>query len=56
LHGISILDVGTGAGLPGFPLALLDPQRQFCLLDSGGKKVRFVRHAAGEMAIRNVRL
>lgn len=54
LHGISILDVGTGAGLPGFPLALLDPQRQFCLLDSGGKKVRFVRHAAGEMAIRNV--
>jgi 16S rRNA (guanine527-N7)-methyltransferase len=53
LHGISILDVGTGAGLPGFPLALLDPQRQFCLLDSG-KKVRFVRHAAGEMAIRNV--
>jgi len=54
LHGISILDIGTGAGLPGIPLALMDPQRQFSLLDSGGKKIRFVRHVVGEMAIRNV--
>jgi len=54
LHGISILDVGTGAGLPGLPLALIDSRRQFSLLDSGGKKVRFVRHAVGELAIENV--
>ena len=54
LHGLSILDVGTGAGLPGLPLAILDPQRQFTLLDSGGKKIRFVRHAIGELALNNV--
>jgi 16S rRNA (guanine527-N7)-methyltransferase len=54
LTGISVLDVGTGAGLPGLPLALVESRRLFTLLDSGGKKARFVRHAVAELALNNV--
>jgi len=54
LRGASILDVGTGAGLPGIPLALIEKNRQFTLLDSVGKKVRFVRHVVAELALTNV--
>lgn len=54
LYGAAILDAGTGAGLPGIPLAVAEPRRQFVLLDSGGKKVRFVRHVVGELGLRNV--
>jgi 16S rRNA (guanine527-N7)-methyltransferase len=54
LSGASILDVGTGAGFPGLPLALVEPHRHFTLLDSGGKKIRFVRHVLGELALDNV--
>lgn len=54
LHGVSVLDVGTGAGLPGIPLAIMQPQRQFTLLDSAGKKIRFVRHVAAELRLENV--
>jgi 16S rRNA (guanine527-N7)-methyltransferase len=46
LHGSTVADVGTGAGFPGLPLAVLNPQRRFTLIDSAGKKIRFVSHAA----------
>ena len=54
LHGLTIADVGTGAGFPGLPLALVQPQRRFTLIDSNNKKVRFVSHAARELALSNV--
>ena len=54
LHGSLVADVGTGAGFPGLPLAVLSPQRRFTLIDSAGKKIRFVSHAAHALGLANV--
>lgn len=49
-----MLDVGTGAGLPGLVLAMARPGQPFVLLDSSGKKTRFVEYAAERLGLRNV--
>ncbi|MFD2111130.1 16S rRNA (guanine(527)-N(7))-methyltransferase RsmG [Thiorhodococcus fuscus] len=54
LFGDSVLDLGTGAGLPGLPLAIMAPKRRFWLLDSNNKKVRFVRQAVLDLGLDNV--
>ena len=54
LQGTRIADVGTGAGFPGLPLALCNPARHFTLIDSNGKKIRFVSHAAHALGLANV--
>jgi len=48
-----IIDVGTGPGLPGIPLAILNPEINFTLLDSNGKKTRFLFQAINDLALAN---
>lgn len=54
LLGKRIADVGTGAGFPGLPLALIQPARRFTLIDSNGKKIRFVAHVQRLLGLANV--
>jgi 16S rRNA (guanine527-N7)-methyltransferase len=53
--GTSVLDVGTGGGFPGIPLAILFPDAQFHLVDSIGKKIRVVQEIADALKLNNVR-
>jgi len=54
LHGRTVADIGTGAGFPGLPLAIVDPERQFTLIEATAKKARFVEHVVTRLALSNV--
>ncbi|MFI5136186.1 MAG: 16S rRNA (guanine(527)-N(7))-methyltransferase RsmG [Sphingobacteriales bacterium] len=55
LPGEKVLDVGTGGGFPGIPLAILFPETQFCLVDSIGKKIKVVQEVAKALGLKNVK-
>jgi 16S rRNA (guanine527-N7)-methyltransferase len=52
--GTKIMDVGTGGGFPGIPLAILFPDAHFTLVDSIGKKIKIVNEVANELGLKNV--
>ncbi|MGR5120115.1 16S rRNA (guanine(527)-N(7))-methyltransferase RsmG [Vibrio astriarenae] len=54
LDGERYIDVGTGPGLPGIPLAIMQPDTSFVLLDSLGKRIRFIKQVIHELKISNV--
>jgi len=54
ITGQVIVDAGTGAGLPGVPLAIARPDTRFVLVDSNGKKVRFLRQVRRELELDNI--
>src|SRR6202012_4133840 len=55
LPGENVLDVGTGGGFPGIPLAILFPETQFYLVDSIGKKIKVVQEVAKAIGLQNLR-
>ncbi len=56
LHGIRVADIGTGAGYPGLPLAIVNPQRRFTLVEATGKKARFVEQTVLSLGLGNVQV
>ena len=54
LHGKHLLDIGSGAGLPGIPLAIARPDLSFTLIDANAKKTRFIVQTIGELGLKNV--
>ena len=54
LNGSRFIDVGTGPGLPGLPLDIVQPDKQFVLLDSLGKRIRFIRQVILVLGLKNV--
>ncbi len=54
LHGQRIIDVGTGPGLPGVPLAICCPDKEFTLLDSLGKRIRFLNQVKLQLGLKNI--
>lgn len=54
LRGMRIADVGSGAGFPGIPLAIVDPGRHYTLIESTGKKCRFLEHVRDSLELGNV--
>jgi 16S rRNA (guanine527-N7)-methyltransferase len=56
LRGRTVADVGTGAGFPGLPLAIVNPERQFTLIEATTKKAKFVEHVIARLALTNVTL
>lgn len=56
LHGARVVDIGSGAGLPGLPLALARPDLSVTLLEPRGKRAAFLRHAIRALPVRNARV
>ncbi len=56
LVGDRIIDAGTGAGLPGIPLAIINPDKKFVLLDSNSKKTRFLTQVKAELRLENIEI
>ena len=56
IHADRVIDVGTGGGLPGIPLAICFPHTHFTLLDSNGKKTRFLFHVKTRLGLSNVQI
>jgi 16S rRNA (guanine527-N7)-methyltransferase len=56
LRGSRVADIGTGAGFPGLPLAIVNPERRFTLVEATGKKARFVEQTATALGCDNVQV